>query len=242
MKLTIIQLGITPKALRQQFGDYPPQFQDMFAEAEADFSFETIFVLEGEPLPDPKKLEGIILTGSAAGVYDDEPWMPALREFITEAYAQKIPMLGICFGHQIMADTLGGTAGKSSKGWGLGRHVYEVTLKPEWFENTPDNLAIAASHKDQVIKKPDIADVFLASEFTPNAGLIYHNGCAISMQPHPEFDSAFSRGLVDIRLDNPLSAEEVATTKSTFDAPIDNKIAAGGFAKFFLARQRKQTL
>lgn len=239
MKLTIIQVGITPKALRHQFGDYPPQFQDMFNDAGADFSFETVFVLNGEPLPDPKTLEGIILTGSAAGVYDDEPWMPALRSFIIEAYAQNIPMLGICFGHQIMADALGGIVEKSSKGWGLGRHVYEVTQKPDWLENTHENLAIAASHRDQVIKKPDIADVFMASEFTPNAGLIYHNGCAISMQPHPEFDTAFSRGLVDIRLGNPLDAEGVATTKSTLDAPIDNTLAARGFTKFFKTRQRK---
>lgn len=242
MKLTIIQVGITPKALRAEFGDYPPQFQDMFAAADdADFTFETVFVLDGAPMPDPKTLEGIIITGSAAGVYDDTLWMQPLRDFIAEAYALKIPMLGICFGHQIMADALGGKAEKSDKGWSLGRHVYEVTTKPEWLAHAPDQLAIAASHQDQVVEKPAIADVFLASSFTPYAGLAYHNGCAISMQPHPEFDADFSKGLVDIRLDNPLDEAGVATTKATLAHPVDNRTAATSFARFFKACKKARS-
>ena len=77
-------------------------------------------------LPDPAGLEAILLTGSPAGVYDDLDWIAPLERFVRAAYHAKIPMAGICFGHQLIAQALGGTVRKSEKGWGIGRHVYDV--------------------------------------------------------------------------------------------------------------------
>jgi GMP synthase-like glutamine amidotransferase len=200
MKLTIIQTGEVPVPLRPQFGAYPPMFRRMFDEARVSFDYETVAVFDGAAFPDPARLEGIIVTGSAAGVYDNHlAWMEPLRAFIRAAYAAKTPMLGVCFGHQIMADALGGDVRKSEKGWGLGRHVYEVRSRPAFLATDADALAIACSHQDQVIAPPGEADVFLASEFTPNAGLLYRNGAAISLQPHPEFDDAYTVALAELR-------------------------------------------
>ena len=108
-------------------------------------------------------------------------------------------MLGICFGHQIMADALGGDVRKSEKGWGLGRHVYGVTKRPAFLGGDLPELAIACSHQDQVIVPPAEAEVFLASDFTPNAGLVYRNGAAISLQPHPEFEDDYTLALAELR-------------------------------------------
>lgn len=200
MKLTIIQTGDVPVPLRPRFGAYPPMFQRMFEEAGVSFDYETVAVFDGAPFPDPTEIEGIIVTGSAAGVYDNHiAWMEPLRAFIRAAYAARTPMLGVCFGHQIMADALGGDVRKSEKGWGLGRHVYEVTARPAFLATDAEALAIACSHQDQVIAPPAEADVFLASEFTPNAGLLYRNGAAISLQPHPEFDDAYTVALAELR-------------------------------------------
>lgn len=232
MKLTIIHVGQTPAAMLDQFGRYPTQFQDMFASAGEAFDFESAFVLDGASFPDPSALEGIVITGSAAGVYDTPEWMDPLRDFIRKAYADKTPMLGVCFGHQIMADALGGDVRKSEKGWGLGRHVYEVKANPG-FMNGVAKVAIAASHRDQVITPPAEAEVFLASEFTPNAGLIYKSGTAISMQPHPEFDLGFSRGLVELRRNDPLNDQQVAAADKTLDVPVDNVEVAKELARFF---------
>lgn len=200
MKLTIIQTGEVPVSLRPQFGVYPPMFQRMFDEAGVAFEYETVAVFDGAPFPDPAELDGIIVTGSAAGVYDSHfAWMEPLRDFIRAAYAARTPMLGVCFGHQIMADALGGDVRKSEKGWGLGRHVYEVRSRPAFLATEAEALAIACSHQDQVITPPKEADVFLASAFTPNAGLLYRNGAAISLQPHPEFDDAYTIALAELR-------------------------------------------
>ena len=185
MKLTIIQTGDVPGPLRPRFGAYPPMFRRMFDEAGHGFDYDTIPVFEGAALPDPAGLEGILITGSAAGVYEDHAWLPPLRAFVRKAYAAGTPMLGVCFGHQLMADALGGDVRKSEKGWGLGRHTYDVKSRPGFLASDLPALSIACSHQDQVIVAPPEAEVFLGSDFTPNAGLVYRNGRAVSLQPHP---------------------------------------------------------
>lgn len=199
MKLTIIQAGEVPPPLRAGFGLYPPMFVRMFEEAGFGFSYDTVPIHEGAAFPDPAGLEAILITGSAAGVYDDHAWLDPLRAFIRGAYAANTPMLGICFGHQIMADALGGDVRKSEKGWGLGRHTYEIRNQPGFLATDLPALSIACSHQDQVIAPPREAEVFLASAFTPNAGLAYRNGRALSLQPHPEFLDDYTLALAELR-------------------------------------------
>lgn len=198
MKLTLIQPTDVPEPLRERFGPYNAMFHRLF-EPEG-FSFETVKLADGQPLPDPARLDAVLITGSSAGVYDTHyPWMDPLRAFIRQAYAVRTPMIGICFGHQIVADALGGDVRKSEKGWGLGRHVYGVKSRPQILGGNLPEFAIACSHQDQVIAAPPEADVFLGSEFTPNAGLIYRNGAAISLQPHPEFADDYTIALAEMR-------------------------------------------
>ena len=200
MRLTILQTGDVPESLRPRFGQYPAMFRRMFETAGETLDYDILPVFDGAPFPDPVTLDAALITGSAAGVYDTQyPWMEPLRQFIRAAYAQRTPMVGICFGHQIMADALGGDVRKSEKGWGLGRHAYGVMQRPAWVGAAPDALAVACSHQDQVITPPAEADVFLASDFTPNAGLIYRNGAAISIQPHPEFEDDYALALAELR-------------------------------------------
>ena len=198
MKLTLVQPTDVPEALRSRFGPYDDMFKRMFAGE--GFAFETVRLSDGAPLPDPAGLEAVLITGSSAGVYDNHlSWMGPLRQFIREAYAAKTPMVGICFGHQIMADALGGDVRKSDKGWGLGRHVYGITQRPKSIGGDLPEFAIACSHQDQVLTPPEEAEVFMASDFTPNAGLAYRNGAAISLQPHPEFSDEYALALAELR-------------------------------------------
>jgi len=233
MKLTLLQIYETPFDLSDRYERYPPHFQDLFGKIRADFSYETIYVLDGDPLPNPAGLEGIIIMGSSFGVYDDPEWMEPLRDFIRKAYAANTPMLGICFGHQIMADALGGEVRKSDKGWGLGHHRYELTQKPDFMKDAPDVISLSASHQDQVITPPETATTFLASEFCPHGGLIYDNGKAMSLQAHPEFERDFSKDLLDIRLNNPLTAAQLILNKIKLDEPLDDELMAVAMVKFF---------
>ena len=117
MKLTIIETGEVPEALRPGFGTYPEMFAAMMTR-HGQYGFETVAVHRSEPLPDPAGLDAVLITGSPAGVYEDHAWLEPLFDFIRAAYRADTPMAGICFGHQAMARALGGVVEKSDKGWG----------------------------------------------------------------------------------------------------------------------------
>jgi len=235
MKLTIIQTGGVPAALADRFMPYPSMFQTMFDRTGQGFTYETVPIYEGAPLPDPAQLEAILITGSAAGVYDDLFWLDPLRGFIRDAYAHRTSMLGICFGHQIMADALGGDVRKSDKGWGLGRHTYSVLQRPGFMGNAPASLSVACSHQDQVIVAPKDAEVILASDFTPNAGLAYKNGAALSFQPHPEFADDYTAALIELRRGK-APDEVVETAIKSVAKPSDSADVARYLGQFFKGR------
>jgi GMP synthase-like glutamine amidotransferase len=235
MKLTIIQTGDVPLPLRDQFGPYRKMFETMFDRTGQGFHYEMVAASDGQPLPDPATLEGIVITGSAAGVYDDFPWLDPLRAFIRDAYSKQTPMLGVCFGHQIMADALGGDVRKSEKGWGLGRHTYRVKSRPDFMRDAPTALSVACSHQDQVIVPPADAEVILSSDFTPNAGLAYRSGAALSFQPHPEFADDYTLALAELRRGKaPDSVVETAI--SSIATPSSSGAVAGYIGQFFKGR------
>lgn len=234
MNLTIVQAGLVPDPLKSHFEDYPAMFRAMFDSTGPGFSCSAVDGMSPEPLPDPATLEGIVITGSPAGVYDDLPWIEPLRAFIRRAYAIGTPMLGICFGHQVMADALGGDVRKSEKGWGLGRHDYHVVGRPSFMADAPDRMAIACSHQDQVIVAPPQAEVILASPFTPNAGLLYASGKALSFQPHPEFSEEFAQALTEMRR-GVIDDAVVAAAMASYDKPSDSQLMRNHIAGFFRA-------
>jgi GMP synthase-like glutamine amidotransferase len=230
MKLTIIQPTDVPEPLRQRFGPYNAMFHRMFEPS--GFAFETIKLADGQPLPDPSGPEAVLITGSSAGVYDTHyAWMEPLRQFIRGAYASKTPMLGICFGHQIVADALGGDVRKSEKGWGLGRHVYAVKSRPAHVGGKLPEFAIACSHQDQVIVPPAEAEVFLSSDFTPNAGLVYRNGATMSLQSHPEFADDYTVALAEMRRGK-APDELIDTAIASVARPSDSAEMAGYLGAF----------
>ena len=125
-RITIIETGLVSPKNRELHGSYPQMFEHMIGAADATVTFNTVSIPAGEPLPDVEGLEAILITGSSAGVYDAFEWIAPLEEFVRTAHDKKVPMVGVCFGHQLIAQALGGTVRKSEKGWGLGRHVYDV--------------------------------------------------------------------------------------------------------------------
>lgn len=229
--LTIIETGEVPAALVHRFPAYPDMFRSMFERDGTRFSYQIVKIREGAPLPDPATLDAILITGSPAGVYEDHRWLPPLRQFITAAYGARTKMAGICFGHQIVADALGGTVKKSEKGWGLGRHTYEVVTFRPHFDLPRASLSIACSHQDQVVTPPAEARTILRSEFAPHAGLVYANGAVLTVQPHPEFEDAYAKALVDLRTGQ-TGSDIIAAAQSSFCQPSDSPLLARAISRF----------
>lgn len=236
MKLTIIETGQAPVAIRDRFPDYPEMFRRMFAGVDAAITCETVSIARGEALPDPATLEAVLYTGSPAGVYDPLPWIAPLAEFIRGAAAARTPQVGICFGHQIMGEALGGKAVKSDKGWGVGRHTYEIVQCPDWSTTPcPPSLSVSVSHQDQVVVLPPAASVIAQSDFTPYAGLNYLDFPAISFQCHPEFEPDFTAALYTARRGATLTEAEADAAVASLAGVCDRRLLAGWIASFLRA-------
>ena len=225
MKLAILETGHPPGDLADRFGDYSAMFAEMLG---PEFEAETFNVEAGE-FPDPGNHEAVLITGSPAGVYEDLDWLPGLFDFIRAAKDSK--MVGICFGHQAMAEALGGHVEKSDKGWGAGLHRYTVTRPEPWLDGARE-IAAPASHQDQVVVQPPNTEIVASSDFTPYAALAWTDRPAISFQFHPEFSPAFAKALIAERYDrvpNPDAAIE------SLDAPNDNARVGGWIRRFLKA-------
>ena len=225
MKLAILETGHPPGDLADRFGDYPTMFAKMLG---PEFEAETFNVEVGE-FPDPGNHEAVLITGSPAGVYEDLDWLPGLFDFIRAAKDSR--MVGICFGHQAMAEALGGHVEKSDKGWGAGLHRYTITRPEPWLDGARE-IAAPASHQDQVVVQPPNTEIVASSDFTPYAALAWTDRPAISFQFHPEFSPAFAKALIAERYDrvpNPDAAIE------SLDAPNDNARVGGWIRRFLKA-------
>jgi GMP synthase-like glutamine amidotransferase len=232
-RITIIETGQVPPAYREQHGSFPVMFERMVRAADPTATVDIVSIPNGDALPDPRNLEAVLITGAAAGVYDGLDWIAPLEDFVRSAYANKTPMVGICFGHQLIAQALGGTVRKSEKGWGIGRHVYQVL--PDNGVVDGDAVAIACSHQDQVVEAPDDALTILSSDFTPHAGLLYANGTTLTVQPHPEFDLKFAQVCCELR-DGKAPDDVVATARESLAQPMDHAKLGGAITRF-LARK-----
>jgi GMP synthase-like glutamine amidotransferase len=224
MKLAILETGFPPADLVSSFGDYPTMFAQLLGPG---FEVETFDVQAGELPADPAAHGAYLVTGSPAGVYDPLPWIAPLMQFIRAAKDR--PMVGVCFGHQVMAQALGGEVIKSPKGWGAGLHSYDV-VHPQPWTNGERKVAIPASHQDQVVVQPPATEVVAKSDFTPFAALAWTDRPAISFQFHPEFSVAYAKALIEKRYDR-VNAPDAAL--ASLDAPNDND-RVGAWIRSFL--------
>lgn len=201
MHIAIIETGIPPEPLKDRHGDYPAMMARMLAPIAPGFRFSTARVCRGDPLPGVADFDGLLITGSAAGVYEEHAWIAPLEELVRDTAKAGKPQVGICFGHQLMAQAFGGKVEKSDKGWGVGVHRYRVNGRAEWMTPELSQIACTVSHQDQVVEAPSGAEVLAGSEFCPIGAIAYAQGRTISFQMHPEFEHAYASELLRLRAD-----------------------------------------
>ncbi|PZX47128.1 GMP synthase-like glutamine amidotransferase [Roseinatronobacter thiooxidans] len=187
MKIGILQAGQAPEELRAHIGDYPALFARLLAGQSFDFA---TWHVEGMDFPaSVREADGWLITGSRHGVYEDHAFIAPLEQFIRDAFDTGLPVVGICFGHQIMAQALGGKVEKFAGGWAVGAQDYEIE---------GERLVLNAWHQDQVITPPAGAATIGRNAFCAHAALAYGRQ-GLSLQAHPEFEDSFIQGLIDTR-------------------------------------------
>lgn len=224
MKAAILETGVPPGGLAERFGTYPDMFRTLLGDEWIGPSYD----VAANELPRPEEHGAWLITGSPAGVYEDRDWIARLLDFL-RAVPARTRLVGICFGHQAMAQAYGGRVEKSGKGWGIGLSTYDILHREPWMDDAA-TVSIPASHQDQVVEQPPGTEAIAASAFTPFAGLAWRHRAAISFQFHPEFEPDYAKALIEIRRDR-LPDPDAAI--ATLDHPNDNR-RVGGWIRTFL--------
>jgi len=231
LKVGILQADAVLPQFQAQFGNYPDMFQTLLSGA-ATGPIE-FAVYDVEHLQYPKTLDecdGYVITGSKKSVYDDEPWIHRLRQFVLDLHQAKIRLVGICFGHQIVATALGGDTQPAAVGWGVGIHRSELVASKEFMQPPLDSIAAIVSHKDQVTRLPEGAELLAGSEFCPNA-MYQVQDHILTFQGHPEFCKSYSKALMDMRQDI-LGSEKYQAGVSSLTQPMHAETLAQWIVRF----------
>ncbi len=194
----ILQTGKNHEELAQQYGTYAEMLEALIDSNEKLFEFKTFEILDEDFPKNQLECDGWIITGSKHGVYEDLAWIKRLSQLINDIYDAGKPLLGVCFGHQIIAQALGGDVEKSQKGWGLGLHAYRIDNKPTYMTNLAEQITLNICHQDQVVRPPQAAIVYAQSDFCECAGF-YIKDKVLTIQAHPEFLVEFTKDLLNFR-------------------------------------------
>jgi GMP synthase-like glutamine amidotransferase len=198
MNIGIIQCDQVEADLLPEYGTYPQMFARWLQPIAPEFTYSVYDVRRGEFPNHIDASDAYLITGSRHGVYNSFAWIRSLEGLIREMHESGKKIIGICFGHQLIAKALGGKVIKSPKGWGIGMSVNQIIQQKPWMAPSLELLKLRVSHQDQVVELPPEAEVLAESDFCPFYVLQIRDNL-LTVQGHPEFSRAYAQALIETR-------------------------------------------
>jgi GMP synthase-like glutamine amidotransferase len=226
MRIGLLECDHVAEKFRPIAGDY----REMFAAWLPQFTLQSFDVRHGEFPASANACDAFLATGSRFSAYDDEAWIHTLKDFIRRLRDVETPFAGICFGHQMLAEALGGRVEKAASGWGVGVHRVQVVQPESWMIPPQAALALHFMHQDQVMRLPENSVVLGASAHCPVA-MFRVGRTMLGLQPHPEFPAAYSEALIRDRVERIGEATAHAALDS-LGHPTDAAVVARWVAAF----------
>lgn len=219
MRLALLQCDHVGQPFRAiTGGDYDHLFQQHFATFAPEVSLEAFDVTAGDYPAALDGYDGFLATGSKFSVYDDELWVHKLKRYVQQLYAAQKKFVGICFGHQMIGEALGGRVAKSPNGWGIGVHHFAVQQSAAWMMPPLDSYNVMMSCQDQVQVLPEGSTVLAGNAFCP-VGMFQVGHHFLGIQGHPEFTAPYAEALMDARADR-IPAVTIQAAKQTLARPL----------------------
>lgn len=219
MKLAILETDILYDSLRPTYRGYGTMFETLLRGAGSpDWQISIYPVIDGHYPADINDYHAYLITGSKYDSFAEDGWIVQLRSYVQALFNAGKPMVGICFGHQLLAHALGGRAGRCQAGWGLGVMQYQMDAHPE-FVDAQHPVHLIVSHQDQVLSLPPAAQRLLSNDFCPNAGF-YIPDRVLAIQGHPEFDIDYAKALLSMRA-HQFTGEFLETVHQSYRTPHD---------------------
>ena len=203
-------------------GDYDHLYADRLSRADNSFTYKSYRTHLGELPSSVNQCDVWLISGSPNSVYNDLPWIKNLIAFVRQLTGANKPLVGICFGHQVIATALGGKVEKSDRGWGVGMAQYAVSKPARWMQPSLEQYNIWVFHEDQITQLPAGAKILSGNDFCP-AFLVQYNPVTMSIQGHPEFFKGFfTRVLGSHEFDSmpEVRAQGLANLEGEHDGPI----------------------
>jgi len=241
MRIGILRTDSVRPEFQGEFGDYPAMFRAMLMASADDvpIEFRDYDVQNGEYPATLDECDAYLITGSRHSVYEDQPWIHRLAAFVREIDDARHKLVGICFGHQLIAHTLGGETRAADSGWAVGVQDTCVLAPAEWMLPYREKFGLLSSHKDQVVRLPDGAELFASTEFCPNSGFTIGDHI-LTFQGHPEFSKGYSRALMDMRRD--MLGEPVYTAGvESLEKPAHPTVVGRWIVNFIASREADAT-
>ena len=211
-------------------GDYGDMFRGLVQREGVEV--ETFDVVAGEFPDDLESMDGWIISGSRWSVFDDEPWIHDLTDLTRRLVERHHKVVGVCFGHQMLAHALGGEVRRSDRGWGVGVRQVAIDEARDWMASHNGSYKVLHSHQDQVETLPPDGRILASTEHCPISMMAIGDN-AWGIQGHPEYSREYSRAALELRRDRVIAGPLVDEALATFDEAPDRDLIADWIVRFF---------